>query len=227
MLLLLFSSSAFGQNEGKQHPRSVKEAVSTLLQTLPGEEQDYLREMPKERLIDLHFGLGLYIRNSLIRHGGAGGRHNEELMKSCAKEAKTNEVHIDGCSGIILEALWNKVRSNTNPALVKDLDEQFNLLKKIEIKNRNYREKNLGEIINDINLQVADSLLSVQMENCPPAKLLVANTPSVDLAVRRGNISDFLRRDSMPLLNLLYFLEERYWLRMKRQPPQIILDKAR
>jgi hypothetical protein len=229
-MLLLFSSAAFGQGEGKQHLSTVEDAVSALLQTLPTEEQDYLREMPKEGLIELHFGLGLYIRNSLIRHGGIGDHYNEQLMKSCAKEVKEDAVSIDGCSGIILEALWNRARSNANPTLVRDLDVQLNFLAKMNIINRNYKEKNLGEIIDDINLQVANLLSSNRVGSGMPAELTIAATPSVDLAAHHSSdfiaYHDFLGADSIPLLKLLAWLEERYHLRMKRQPPQIIFDVA-
>jgi len=229
-LLLLFCSAAFGQDDGKQQPRTVTEAVSTLLKTIPVAEKDYLLEMPEERLIDLHFGLGLYIRNFLIRHGGVGGGYNKELVKSCAKEAEEDEeeMHIDGCSGIIIGALWNKLRNEADPALVKDLDEQYSLLNKIEIKNRNYRQKNLGEIIDDINLQLTDLLVSIPARSDTAGKLMITTTPSIDLTAHRGSdfiaYRDFLGADSIPLLKLLEWLEEHYWLRMKRQPPQIIFD---
>lgn len=226
LLLLLTYTTAFGQDEVKQHPRNVKQAVSTLLQTLPAEEQEFLLGMPKERLIDLHFGLGLYIRNTIIRHGGPNGGFNKELMKSCAKKAgiKESDLHIDGCSGIICEALWKEVRDRADPAMAKALDEQFEALKIIKITDHNYEDRNLGEVIDDINLQIADFLKSARGSKGVPKNLIVT-IPSEYRAGSGRAISKFLGTDSKSLLNVIYFFEDRGVLRVKRQPPEIILHR--
>ena len=217
MMLIIHCSVAFGLNEIKQPPRTVKEAVSSLLQTLPADQKDYLLQMPQERRGDLHFGLGLYIRNYLIRTSRC-----QQIMKSCAKEAKVPEIHIDTCSSIIINAFLKKLHSQADPLFVKSLDEQLDLLRDTKIKNRNWDGKNLEEIICDINLQLTDLFGSTAAGNETSTRLLITTASSVDLTVRR----DFPGGNAIPLLKLFEFLEERYHLRMKRRPPQIILYQA-
>ena len=73
--------------------------------------------MKKEELIDCHFALGMWIRNNFGLWQG-----NKELPVDCGKRQYGHlnlkieefpEVHPDNVSGIIIEALWEKLRAET------------------------------------------------------------------------------------------------------------------
>jgi hypothetical protein len=55
-------------------------------------------------LIDLHFSLGLYIRNRLLYP------RNERLLESCREAAMDKYLHWDQASGVIIKKLWEELR---------------------------------------------------------------------------------------------------------------------
>ena len=61
-------------------PKTVAEAVDRLLNELIEANIEKIRHMKKEELIDLHFGLGMWIRNNFGLLQG-----NKELLEDCAK----------------------------------------------------------------------------------------------------------------------------------------------
>lgn len=67
-------------------PRTLAQAVVRLLAGLPAEARQNLRSLKKEDLIDLHFSLGMGIRNAFRIWG------NEPLLRSCALERRPRIV---------------------------------------------------------------------------------------------------------------------------------------
>jgi hypothetical protein len=63
-------------------PQTLVQAVDRLLAELSAEEREELRLMKEDQLIDLHFSLGMGIRNSFPIWG------NEALLRSCAAERR-------------------------------------------------------------------------------------------------------------------------------------------
>lgn len=86
-------------------PQTVAEAVALLLAELKAEDKAHIRAMKKDDLIDLHFSLGMYIRNHLGLWQG-----NEALLADCGR------IHPDDASGVILEALWAELQRSPQPA---------------------------------------------------------------------------------------------------------------
>jgi len=80
-------------------PKTLNEAVDILCDVLSKEDKLTLSSMAKGDLIDLHFGLGLAIRNAFDLHSG-----NAELLNSFSM------IHSDDVSMAILEALWERLR---------------------------------------------------------------------------------------------------------------------
>jgi len=80
------------------YPRTVKDAVDWLESVLSDEDLSKLTAMPQDELIDLHFGLGMYIRNSLQVW------YNEPLRKDAGVD------HEDDVSAVIIERLWRKLQ---------------------------------------------------------------------------------------------------------------------
>jgi YVTN family beta-propeller protein len=87
-------------------PKTVDEAVETLLNILSEKDQEYLRTLPEKDLPLLHMGLGMWIRNTFGLWAG-----NRDLLTSCGSP----DMHPDNCSGVILEALVKRVKSKPTP----------------------------------------------------------------------------------------------------------------
>ncbi len=95
-----------GDAEQAPWPTSVDEAVDRLLADMQDEDTAALRAMSEDDLIDLHFGLGMYIRNAFGLWQG-----NKALLASCAEaEGGSGFIDPDDASGVIIEALWRRVR---------------------------------------------------------------------------------------------------------------------
>lgn len=86
-------------------PSTVAQAVALLLTQLKPEDKEEVRKMKKDDLIQLHFGLGMYIRNNFGLWQG-----NQDLLNDCGN------VHEDDASGVIIEALWRALQSDPGPS---------------------------------------------------------------------------------------------------------------
>ena len=83
-------------------PETVDEAVERLMSVLEDEHKAVLAFMQEEDLIDLQFSLGLAIRNAFDLHVPWS-----KLLASCAV------VHPDDASGLIIQALWRRLRASS------------------------------------------------------------------------------------------------------------------
>ncbi len=84
-----------------QTPTNVDEAVDRLLVVVSAEDQAKIAQTSESELIDLHFGLGLAVRNAFGLHD-----RGSPLRLSCGTE------HPDDASQIIIQALWEKVKES-------------------------------------------------------------------------------------------------------------------
>jgi hypothetical protein len=103
-------------------PKTVAEAVDRLLdKELTEENIEKIRHMKKAELIDLHFGLGMWVRNNFGLLQGNNG-----LLEDCAKYAQAHagsdpelrsltgrgdQMHEDDASGVIIKALWERLQT--------------------------------------------------------------------------------------------------------------------
>jgi hypothetical protein len=85
-------------------PETVDEAVDRLMVILDGEQKIAIAVLPEEDLIDLHFRLGIAIRNAFGLH-----KQGSKLLASCSNNEIYNSVHSDDASGVIIQALWTKL----------------------------------------------------------------------------------------------------------------------
>ncbi|WP_431065683.1 DUF6794 domain-containing protein [Methylotuvimicrobium sp.] len=67
---------------------------------LSGEEKLMIALMPEDDLIDLHFSLGLAIRNAFGLH-----EPGSKLLASCGTS------HPNDASGVIISALWRALQA--------------------------------------------------------------------------------------------------------------------
>ena len=80
-------------------PKTVDEAVTRLISVLDNEHKQAIAMMQEDDLINLHFSLGIEIRNAF-------GLHDQDspLLKSLGYF-----VHPDDVSMVIINALWKKL----------------------------------------------------------------------------------------------------------------------
>jgi hypothetical protein len=79
-------------------PETVDEAVERLMSVLEDEHKTVLAIMQEKDLIDLHFSLGMAIRNSFDLHVPWS-----KLLASCGV------AHPDDASGMIIHKLWTRL----------------------------------------------------------------------------------------------------------------------
>lgn len=91
-----------------QHPETVDEAVDRLMMILTGEQKATIAAMLEDDLINLHFGLGMAIRNAF-------GLHEQEskLLASCNNNELYNSIHPDDASGMIIQELWLRLNDGS------------------------------------------------------------------------------------------------------------------
>ena len=96
-------------------PATVAEAVERLLVVLEPEALATVAGTDENELFNLHFGLGLWIRNAWLWH-----KRNPALLADCARIKWAGRlelpegftaIHPDDASGIIIRALWERLRS--------------------------------------------------------------------------------------------------------------------
>ena len=85
-------------------PETVVEAVDRLMMILDGEQKIAIAAMQEEDLINLHFGLGMAIRNAFGLH-----EQGSKLLVSCNNNELYNSIHPDDAAGVIIRQLWNKL----------------------------------------------------------------------------------------------------------------------
>lgn len=81
-------------------PRTVSEAVETILGEMKPTDKRLVRDTPEEELIQFHHGWGTGIRNSMGLWAD-----NTELLKD------TGKSHPDDASMVIIRAVWKELRS--------------------------------------------------------------------------------------------------------------------
>jgi hypothetical protein len=84
-----------------KYPRTVAEAVQTILSGMSQYEMNLMCGLTKDELASLHHTLGMRIRNEF----GLWDDNYELLMSS-------GMVHPDDASRVILQAVWEAVRRN-------------------------------------------------------------------------------------------------------------------
>ena len=83
-------------------PTTVDEAVDRILAKLTDAQKDEVRTTPEADLDLLHFWLGTAIRNECGLWDG-----NTALLAACGSP----DMHPDSASGVIVRAVWEKVRA--------------------------------------------------------------------------------------------------------------------
>jgi len=99
--------------ESKDLPKTVDEAVKRLIAELSLKDKTTISNMAEADLDDLHFSLGISIRNRYLYP------RNEQLLESCRQEAKDKYLHWDQASAVIIKRLWEKLKGSHKLRVIK------------------------------------------------------------------------------------------------------------
>ena len=88
----------------KEYPKTINEAVEHLIAELPLKDRTHITGLQEHELIELHFSLGMHIRNE---YGLLSD--NEDLIHECIDVAEDSLLQADTASFIIIKALWKEL----------------------------------------------------------------------------------------------------------------------
>ena len=94
-------------------PKTVDEAVQRLMSDLSLKDKNTIANMDESDLINLHFSLGLSIRNCFLYP------RNEKLLESCRSVSKDKYLHWDQASMVIIKEVWKRLREKHKLRVVK------------------------------------------------------------------------------------------------------------
>lgn len=80
-------------------PTTVEESIRLLASLVPEDEQVKIAALPETGLVELHFGLGKWVRNNLGLWDA-----DSDLLKA------TGQSNADDASGVIIHAFWQKLQ---------------------------------------------------------------------------------------------------------------------
>jgi hypothetical protein len=86
----------------RDHPSNIEQAVATVLSEMSSEQEDHLKQVNKDDLINEHFGFSLWVRN-LLGHWVPPTIEGEY------------PAHSDDISGMITEIIWEKLQDTKKP----------------------------------------------------------------------------------------------------------------
>lgn len=130
-------------------PKTVDEAVQVLrTKWLKRKDLDWILRNPKEQVVmTLYRPFGTGVRNEFGLWG-----NNHALHESCGDQDP------EGCSVVIFNRLWESVRSDADPSVVRQLDCQFQLAQSIHISEKGFYKLTTGELVKAIQSQIDQEL---------------------------------------------------------------------
>lgn len=204
-------------------PKTVDEAILILkTKWLSPKDLDWiLRNPQKHAVATLYRPFGTGVRNEFGLWGG-----NQALRDSCG----VNDP--EACSMVIFNRLWESVRSDVDPGLVRQLDCQFQLADAIHIKYKGFYKLTTGELLKAMQVQIDDQMSKLAATGAPMCqtslKLEELGKPNkrcfVDASFAR-NRADQAKEASLELI--LGWLGFRNFFVSSHVPPKITLNFSR
>jgi hypothetical protein len=219
--ILVIAFCAIGAASEK--PKTVDEAVEVLkTKWLKPKDLDWILRNPKDQVVwTLYRPFGTGVRNEFGLWAD-----NVALRESCGDNDP------EGCSVVILKRLWESVRADADPSLVRQLDCQFKVAQAIHINEAGFYKLTTGELVKAIQSQINDQLSKLAVTGTMPCQssltLEMAGKPDTGCFVyapHDGRASDQVKDITLDkALNGLGFLN---LFRTIHDPPIITLDFAR
>lgn len=204
-------------------PKTVDEAVLVLKEKwLKPKDIDWiLRNPQKEVAFTLYRPFGTGVRNQFGLWGD-----NQELRDSCGDNDP------EGCSMVIFNRLWESVRSDAAPGLVRQLDCQFRLAQQIRITEKGFHKLTTGEVIKALQEQIDTQLAKLAASGaslCQSSlKLEVIGKPDLHCYVDarasedpKNDSWEFTLQDALAGLGFANLFSSRH------EPPNITLNFVR
>jgi len=216
--IVLFASSAIADN-----PKTVDEAVRILkTKWLQPKDRDWILRNTKDEVRSrLYMGFGTGMRNQFGLWGD-----NQPLHDSCGTKDP------EGCSVVILNRLWESVRGDADPALVRQLDCQFQLVQAIHVSLKGFHQLTTREMIRRLQSQIDSQLGTLAasgVASCQSSLTLeVAGKPDMGCFVAAPHRKDERPYwDDLTLDQAFGVLGTRNLFSTVHYPPKLTLDFAR
>ena len=166
-------------------------------------------------------GFGTGVRNQFGLWGD-----NEALHNSCGTK------NPEGCSVVILDRLWESVRGDADPALVHQLDCQFQLIQAIHVSLKGFHQLTTREMIRRLQSQIDSQLPALAASGTPSCQtsltLDVAGKPDMDcFVVAPHRKEERMYWDDITLDRALAVLGTDNLFRTAHYPPKVRLDFLR
>ena len=92
---------------------TVDEVVDILTNELSLKDKNTIANMDEDDLVDLHFSLGIGIRNKFLYP------KNEKLLESCRQVTNDRHMHWDQASTVIIKKLWEKLKGTNKLRIIR------------------------------------------------------------------------------------------------------------
>jgi hypothetical protein len=100
-------------SKNAKRPETVDEAVDRLMSEMSLKDLNTLAKMPEDDLINLHFSVGMWIRNNFVYP------RNDKLLESCREVSRDKYLHFAQMHMIILKHLWLRLQETHKLKVVK------------------------------------------------------------------------------------------------------------
>jgi hypothetical protein len=137
---------------GAQKPKTVDEAVQVIkTKWLKPRDIDWILRNPKEEVLwKLYRPFGTGVRNEFGLWGD-----NESLRDSCGTKDP------EGCSVVIFNRLWESVRGDADPALLRQLDCQFQLVQRLHVSLKGFHGMTTRGMVQRLQSQIDSQLATL------------------------------------------------------------------
>jgi hypothetical protein len=218
LVTIVLAFGAGGATPNK--PKTVDEAVQVIkTKWLKPKDVDWILRNPKDQVVwTLYRPFGTAVRNEFGLWGD-----NAALHESCGNKDP------EACSVVIFERLWEFVRADAEPSLVRQLDCQFQVAQGIHINEAGFYKLTTGELVKAMQSQIDAQLSKLAVAGSMPCQtsltLEVAGKPDAHCFVDAPRASEQVKDITLDkALNGLGFLN---LFRTVHEPPKITLDFSR
>ena len=159
--LAVIITAIFAAFASAEKPKTVDQAVQVLkTKWLKPKDLDWILRNPKEQVVStLYRPFGTRVRNEFGLWGD-----NQALHESCG------DKNAEGCSAAIFDRLWESVRADADPSLVRQLDCQFQIAQAIDIIEAGFYKLTTGELVKAMQSQININYRSWRQREHPPVK---------------------------------------------------------
>lgn len=202
--------------KAKNVPKTVNEAARRLKKEwLSAADRDLFLRTPRDQAMAmLYLDIGTPVRNDFKLWGDNSG-----LIASCGG------VDPESCSSIIFGKLWDSIRADADKKLVRKLDCQFELAKKIVINYQGFGDLTMKTMLDRVQEQIdaqMDQMVKSGAQPCQNSlRLQITGDPDLKCFVRAEFSRD--RESPVSLEDLWGWISWRNGFHVLYTPPVVTL----